>query len=59
MSNRKGLNRQLGVTLLLVFVFGLLNAIRAIVIGDITLVILFGLIAVIGATALYKLAPEK
>jgi hypothetical protein len=50
---------QLGVTLLLLFVFGLLNMIRAIFIGDITLVIVFGLIAVIGAAALYKLAPEK
>jgi len=59
MKNKKGLNRQLGVTLLLLFVFGLLNMIRAISIGDSTLVILFGLIAAIGAAALYKLAPEK
>jgi len=56
---KRKLNRQLGVPLLLLFVFGLLNMIRAIFIGDITLVIVFGLIAVIGAAALYKLAPEK
>ena len=59
MSNKKGLNRQLGVTFLLLVVFGLLNMIRAIFVGDIVLTILFGLIAVIGATALYKLAPEE